>query len=589
MTHANSKLSALILARSLWIILGSVCTLGAAAQEPVVKVLYPPPDGVLPVAGFLQTYLAVETSLDCLCRYAASDVAFEAMTPFTNSNGGKYHTHHLLPEIGKQYKYYIRCQSANNNVSAPAVASFSMADSPNGVPANLLAVATSPNRVLLSWTVPDSKTTAIKIYRDGSLIGQTPAGFRNFVDTGLQPETTHRYALSAVIGHEGPKSPEAVAITPPENVDHTAYPPAMLESFEEGLRMLNPGSSEPNQHLWQHVCGDNSHRACSQGNLSITTEDSHDGGSSLKYEMTDVVMGKATQASSAYLRFRSMTDVDNARHNAREYITSGKWKLDTYNRLRFWIKLPPAFAKEFKAGTGQGDMQFGTYIRASHGKLSGAGAEESGLGGGHFYHTFNIPYTGVWHQVIIDMHPTHGRGGQGGIEWGNSSYPTGEKGFNYFDALTVFYVDAGAYHALAEYPADFYFDDFEFYKDTNPENVDQIFSLNGVYVPADHRIYVGWGHPKDDGKTKYEVRYAFEDIYSLPNKFDSAMRAPRGTVSPPGSAYNIMEYSTTGINVEGHDVVYVAIKPVNSTLFRQIVLPVHARTVEPRAGEAPHN
>jgi len=436
-------------------------------------------------------------------------------------------------------------------------------------------MATSPTNVLLGWSIPDPKTTQFKIYRDGSLIAKQSADSLHYVDTNLQPGTSYRYAVSAVIGHEGPKSPEAFTITLPASVDDHPYPPAMLDSFEEGLRMMNPASEPHNQHLWQDVCPPG---ACSQASIAVTTEDSHDGGASLKYELTDALAGNAPHGSSAYLRFRPETDIDYGRHNASEYITSGNWKFDTYNRMRFWVKVPPAFAKEFKAGWGRGNMNVGTYIRSSHGRLRNSGAEESGIGGGHDYHGFNIPYTGAWHQIILDMHPSHSRGGPGWVEWGNTPYPTGENGFNYFDALTLFYVDfiglAGGYHALSKYPAEFYFDDFEFYKDTNPENVDQVYSLNGVYVPADNRIYVGWSHPKYDEKTKYEVRYAFEDIYSLPNKWNGAAPAPKGTVSPAGGAYNLMEYITRDIKVTGHDTIYIAIKPGNSALFREIALPV---------------
>jgi len=566
-------------------LLAAVAGASLAAQEPTkpaAKILYPPPDSVLPVGGYLQTYLAVATDVGATCRCATTDIAFEEMTPLTNSSIGTYHTHHVKTERGQHYTFYVRCQDVNHNVSSAAVVSFAMAESPSGAPSNLLAVTTAPQHVLLSWSDPTGgKISQFNLYRDGHLLRRLPGAYKYYVDAGLQPNTLYRYAISAGSGSSESRSPEAIAVTPAEYTDKSSYPPAILDRFEEGLRILNPGSDERNRYLWQHACGDNSQRACSQGNLSITTENSRNGGTSLKYEMTDVLAGKAGQASSAYLRFRSMTDVDYVRHNAREFITSGSWKSDTYNRLRFWVKVPPGFGKEFSTGGGRSNMNIGTYVRSSHGRQSRAGSEESGLGGGHYYHTFNIPYTGAWHQIILDTHPSHGRGASPWIEWGNMPYPTGERGFNYFDALTIFYVDfvgTGFYHALSKYPADFYFDDFEFYKDTNPENVEQIFSLNGVYAPADNRVYVGWNHPKDDEKTKYEVRYAFEDIYSLPNKWNDAKEAPKGTVSPAGGVYNLMEYSTTGIKVAGHDTIYIAIKPRNSALFRQIALPVSMRS-----------
>ena len=324
----------------------------AITQEPAVRatvrILYPAPDSILPAGGYLQTYLAVQTEVDSLCRYAATDVAFEEMTPFTNSSIGTYHTHQVKTELGQHYKFFVRCQDVNHKVSPPAVVSFAMADSPTGVPSNLLAVPTAPQRVMLSWSDPtNGKITQFNVYRDGSLIARLPAAYKYFVDMGRQPGTLYRYAISAGSNSLESRSPEAVVVTPPEYTDHSSYPPAILDKFEEGLRIVNPGSDESNQHLWQHVCGDKSQRVCSHGNVTTTTEDCRDGGACLKYEMTDVLGDKAGQASSAYLRFRSITDTDFVRHNAREFVTSGSWKFDTYNRLRFWVKVPPAFGKEF--------------------------------------------------------------------------------------------------------------------------------------------------------------------------------------------------------------------------------------------------
>jgi hypothetical protein len=44
-------------------------------------------------------------------------------------------------------------------------------------------------------------------------------------------------------------------------------------------------------------------------------------------------------------------------------------------------------------------------------------------------------------------------------------------------------------------------------------------------------------------------------------------------VVPASDAYNVMEYSTTKINVAGNSVVYIGIKPQGSDRFRQIALP----------------
>ena len=270
-----------------------------------------------------------------------------------------------------------------------------------------------------------------------------------------------------------------------------------------------------------------------------------------------------------YLMFYPYTEKNNHWHFMHEYV-AGQWKLNTYNRMRLWIKVPKQYAATLGKG-GRANTQIGTFVRASAGKETGSGAQESGLGGTHYYHHFNIPYTGEWHQLILDAHPTHQRGGAGNFEWGDAPHPTGEQGYNYFDLLTYFYLDLSSQTGLPSYPATFYFDDVELYQDTNPENTEQVFSLNGVYVPSSNTVMVGWSHPKDD-TGKYEVRYSFEDIFAT--GWANAKPAPGGVVAPLSNAYNTVEYSTSALHLAGHDRVMIAIKPRDSERFRQIVIPL---------------
>jgi len=71
-----------------------------------------------------------------------------------------------------------------------------------------------------------------------------------------------------------------------------------------------------------------------------------------------------------------------------------------------------------------------------------------------------------------------------------------------------------------------------------------------------------------------EVRYSFTDIHA--SGWSSATATPNGVVAPPGSGgYNGMVYDSTALPLAGHSVVYIAIKPQNSTLFTQVAVPLN--------------
>ena len=324
--------------------------------------------------------------------------------------------------------------------------------------------------------------------------------------------------------------------------------PLLLDSFEyTDIPEVRPGNLLWNQYENDPTDGPD------PGSESITSEEAFSGNKSLKITI---------DGGNSYTQFYPKVE-DLVWSNTRNFVKGGAWEFNKYNRLRFWVKLPPGIKY---LGDGRTNAHFGTYIRAKDGDLASA---ESG--GNHYYHYFDLEYTGEWHQIIIDTHPSHIRGGSGGIEGGDKEYPTGEPGYNYFDGLTRFYFDLEG--SLPNYPSYIYFDNFEFYQETNLENFDQIYSLHGVFVPDNNQVIVGWKRNKDENKVKHEVRYAFEDIFSI--GWNNALAAPDGMISPPGwQGYNGMYWSTSDINMEGKKNIFIAIKPQNSDLFRQIVIPI---------------
>ncbi len=334
----------------------------------------------------------------------------------------------------------------------------------------------------------------------------------------------------------------------------------LLDSFESGsIRVINPAETDPSYRLlWNQYEGDFT-EGPDPGVESVSSATARDGTYSLKVTVT---------GGNLYLQFYPC---DGVWRNMREFTQpSSAWQMNTFTRMRFWIKMPPGVSA---APPGQANLQIGTYVRASTGDSSSA--ED---GGNHFYHHFNIPYTGQWHQLIVDTHPNHIRGANGGVEHGDQLYPTGETGFNYFDALTRFYMDIGG--SLPTYPADFYVDGIELYRELQPENVAQIYSLNGVYVPSTNTIRVGWMRDKDENSVNHEVRYSFSDVFQV--GWANATPAPGGLVTPPGwQGYNGMEWSTSSIDVSGRSVVYIAIKPQNASGFRQIAIPLSSGSSPP--------
>jgi len=80
------------------------------------------------------------------------------------------------------------------------------------VPQNLAAVPVNDTSIDLSWTYPDT-VDHYNIYRDNTLIGQSTT--ESYSDTGLTPDTTYTYRVSAVNtqDQESPRSSPATATT----------------------------------------------------------------------------------------------------------------------------------------------------------------------------------------------------------------------------------------------------------------------------------------------------------------------------------------------------------------------------------------
>jgi hypothetical protein len=251
---------------------------------------------------------------------------------------------------------------------------------------------------------------------------------------------------------------------------------------------------------------------------------------------------------------------------AREYCAdAAAWKFNTYNRLRFWIRLPDGATPH--CTDGRSNLNVGTYVK----RIKNPDPRSDEAGGDHYYHLINVPALGCWTQVVLNMHPDHRRGNGGNEDPGDLTHPTGEADYNYFDTLTRFYIQDE--RPPARHPASILLDEFEFYEETAKENDERVYSLTATYVPQSNRLLVNWRRRKSDNDVRHEVRYAWEDIHKIGWK--RARAAPQGVIRPPGwGGYNGMVYDSLALPLRGRGEVYIAIKPENSDLFSQIVVPL---------------
>ena len=291
------------------------------------------------------------------------------------------------------------------------------------------------------------------------------------------------------------------------------------------------------------------------------------GNATLSLNSSDSITGNSLQfniTSGGFLSQFNPYGPDQFRGFARAYTANPSgWQFNTYNRLSFWIKRPTSASPI--STRGQANVDVGTYVK----RIANADPHSDEEGGGHYYHGLNLPNNGHWTRIILNMHPSHRRSDSGGVETGIVSHPTGELHYNYFDALTRFYIDDTSNPT----PGTYLIDDIQFYRETAPENDAQVYSLTGTYDPGKNEIIVTWQRLKDENEIKHEVRYSFTDIHQI--GWEAATRAQKGIIKPPGwQGYNGMVYATQALPLARHPVVYIAIKPQNSKLFSQIAVPL---------------
>ncbi len=339
----------------------------------------------------------------------------------------------------------------------------------------------------------------------------------------------------------------------------------VFENFDNGIYQLNPLYIQPyNRDLWgQYPNGINGgSEIVETGTTSISQTGSYESGNHLEVTVDP--------GGALYLQFGPRSEELAGWYYMKEIITDLLQTLDTwengkYNRMSFYMVVPDNHYPNPNGGIQS--LAVGTYHRATTAPVS---VNETGAN--HYYHHFRTRGTnGRWMKFIVDMHPNYKRDGTpGGVEIGEVADPT-EEGLRYFDAMTRFYIDFG-YRVYDEtIPNTYKVDRFAIYEETRTENESQVYSIAGFFDPANNRIYVSWNRNKEENSLIHDVYYAYSDIHEL--GIANASLAPNGAVSPPDvGGYNSMSYETTAINVGQNSTIFVAIKPRNSSLFKQIQL-----------------
>lgn len=246
------------------------------------------------------------------------------------------------------------------------------------------------------------------------------------------------------------------------------------------------------------------------------------------------------------------------------------WTYDFYNRMEFHVKIPPQ-VNDINLNPGVRNGSIGTYNRSvGYSRSDQASGEQGRL---HYYHRFALPPSnGRWVKVIMDEHPNHIQGANGDVDPGNQPYPTLENDRNHYDSLTRFYFALGhQFHTDDGNDVIYYFDKFNLYRETRQENEEQVYTISGFYDPSNNRLWVGWQRNKADNDIIHEVRYSFQDIHDI--GWNAANVAPNGSITPLGyGGYSSMWYDNSTISMGANTSIFVAIKPQNSNLFKQIQL-----------------
>lgn len=355
---------------------------------------------------------------------------------------------------------------------------------------------------------------------------------------------------------------------------------ARLDFFENYNNMDDvPDMDGPTQKLWSHYPnGDNARVRYDAGTLSIDDTFSVAGSKSIKFTATsDPEETKGVNfeegvdtvvPSTPYLQF--YTHDENRWqyvHEVVQGLLGQEWKFNYYNRIALYVKMPSN--TEMGAADGA-NFSVGTfYSSIVNGPPTSNNAEVGG--GNHGYHRYNLAEDAV-SKIVVDCNPTHIRGADGNTEQPLMEYPIeADSGkYNYFDLLTRLYFSASG---ATEHGLEWNYDNFYFYRENRIEEEVEVYSLAASYQPTTSTTSLSFNvHKNRDEETAfYEVRYSDEDIHDI--GFENASEwVTTGDQGYQGD--NIVAISTQSIDASSMSTLFIAVRKVGHTLFKQISLEV---------------
>ncbi|MDP4182729.1 MAG: fibronectin type III domain-containing protein, partial [Bacillota bacterium] len=134
-------------------------------------------------------------------------------TLIRNLTATKYTDTGLTPDT--TYEYYVTAADGSGNISESSSIKtiYTIVDTEKpSIPVNLYLSARTGHTVSFAWT-PSTDNVSVKgyeIYRDGALVGTATSN--NYTDTGLTPNTTYKYSVSAY-DNAGNKSDQSQQIS----------------------------------------------------------------------------------------------------------------------------------------------------------------------------------------------------------------------------------------------------------------------------------------------------------------------------------------------------------------------------------------
>lgn len=214
--------------------LSATATTFADTEAPTI----PDPVSAQQPGDYIRAYVSWPPSTDnsgCVSGYRifrdGTEIATDPYSDYTDSD--------IVEDTLYTYEVSAYDSSGNESEKSEPVQFIIVSSGdiePPTIPQNLTATAVSSSQIDLSWSASTDnvKVTGYRIYRDGTETATTAN--TSYQDTGLTPETTYTYEVSAydAAGNESDKSNSAQATT----LKYTNHPPVLdaigNKSVDEG-------------------------------------------------------------------------------------------------------------------------------------------------------------------------------------------------------------------------------------------------------------------------------------------------------------------------------------------------------------------